>query len=395
VPVGQAPGAGDDGGEVQQAGDGIAAAAQLFQFGVQRLAFGLQFVQSDPMLARQLVPVPELRVQLGDLGRVQFDAVLQMAQLRQRFLQLHVGRFQQAVHLGQTRVAILPASDLRHAGAQQGQSRRAVFAIEQAGGRGAGGQQLAGLALALVPGHGGFDVLGFQRLPAQFRHLVLQVVDAFADVAAALQFVQRLLARQPMPVRGTHRLGLGLALPEGVQQAQLLPALEQALLLVLAVDLQQQAAEFAQLRGGGGAAVDPGLGAAVGADHPPQLAGVAVVELVLPQPGQGFGRVLQAEFGAEFGAFGAMPDHARFGARAAQAQQGVHQQGFAGAGLAGDHGEAGRQRQAVRRNHREVRQCHVRQHAAILPDLPAEKPAGFRIAPGNFPPRPCHRPALP
>ena len=33
-----------------------------------------------------------------DLIGIQFDAFLQMAQLRQRFLQLDIGRFEKAVH---------------------------------------------------------------------------------------------------------------------------------------------------------------------------------------------------------------------------------------------------------------------------------------------------------
>jgi len=85
-------------------------------------------------------------------------------------------------------------------------------------------------------------------------------------------------------------------------------------------------AELGELRQRGVAAVDPGLGAAIGADHPADQAVPAIVIVVALQPGQGLGGIVQAEFGRQFGTFRAVPDHTAFGARAGQAQQRVHQQ---------------------------------------------------------------------
>jgi hypothetical protein len=57
---------------------------------------------------------------------------------------------------------------------------------------------------------------------------------------------------------------------------------------VLAVDVDQHLAHFAQLRGGGGAAVDVGLAAAGIVDHPAQQhAAVLAGEFVFVQPGHG------------------------------------------------------------------------------------------------------------
>jgi hypothetical protein len=58
----------------------------------------------------------------------------------------------------------------------------------------------------------------------------------------------------------------------GVEQLKLVRALQQRLVLVLAVDLDQQLAQLAQLRQRRRPAVDPGTRAAVGADDAPQLA---------------------------------------------------------------------------------------------------------------------------
>jgi len=127
----------------------------------------------------------------------------------------------------------------------------------------------------------------------------------------------------------------------GIEQGQLLASIEQRLLLVLAVDFQQACAQRSQLRQGRGPAVDPGAGSAVGADDPPQLAVVALVQVVVAQPGQGGRRIVERETGGELGALGAVPDHAGVGACTGQRQQGIHQQGLAGAGFARDHGQAG------------------------------------------------------
>jgi len=110
---------------------------------------------------------------------------------------------------------------------------------------------------------------------------------------------------------------------------------------VLAVDLDQPAAQLRQLAQGRRPAIDPCPRAAVGPDDAAQLAAVAVVELVLAQPVAGGRGVVEPEFGGQFGPFGAEADDAGVGARAGQPHQGVHQQRLAGAGFPRNDGHAG------------------------------------------------------
>ncbi len=106
------------------------------------------------------------------------------------------------------------------------------------------------------------------------------------------------------------------------------------------MDLDQEGGQFGQLRHRHRAAVDEGARAAVGADHPAQLALLLVVELVVPQPAACGGLVVEVEFGRKLGPAGAVADHAAVGAQPGQEAQGVDHQRFAGAGFAGNHGHA-------------------------------------------------------
>jgi hypothetical protein len=116
----------------------------------------------------------------------------------------------------------------------------------------------------------------------------------------------------------------------GVEQLQLAGTREQGLVLVLAVDFDQQAGQFGQLCERGRPAVDPGPRTAVGTQGAPQLAvdlsAVAGIEqFPLAKPVQGFGTIVQFEFSIEVGAFGAVPHHAAVGAQAGQETEGIDQ----------------------------------------------------------------------
>ncbi|MNI65214.1 hypothetical protein D3C73_1207070 [compost metagenome] len=120
----------------------------------------------------------------------------------------------------------------------------------------------------------------------------------------------------------------------GVQQGQLRRTRQQGLLLMLAMDLHQQAGEVGQLRQGDRATVDPRARAAVGADHAAQLALVVIVQLVAGQPLAGGLQLVQCELGRQFGPGRAVADHAAVGAQAGQEAQRVDHQRLARAGLA-------------------------------------------------------------
>jgi hypothetical protein len=97
---------------------------------------------------------------------------------------------------------------------------------------------------------------------------VLQLGDARADIALALQSIDLLLQDIPLARQRLDLTGLLSGLAELIKQAQLFSAFEQVLLVMLSVDFQQQGSEFRQLRECGVAAIDPGFGTAIGTDDP-------------------------------------------------------------------------------------------------------------------------------
>ena len=130
----------------------------------------------------------------------------------------------------------------------------------------------------------------------------------------------------------------------GIQQGELAGLVEQGLMFVLAVNFEQALAEQLQLCQRGRAAVDPGARGAFAADHPAQLAGVAVVEFLGSQPRTRRGRIRERKTGDQFRALAAVPHHAGIGAIAGEQQQGIDQQRLARASFAGDDGESGTER---------------------------------------------------
>jgi len=118
-------------------------------------------------------------------------------------------------------------------------------------------------------------------------------------------------------------------------------ALEQRLVGVLAVDVHQLLAQFAQALHRCRLAVDIAAGAAVGAHRAAQDALAVEVEFPLFQPLTHGGQSADLEGGADLGAVAAGAHGAAVGAIAQYQAQGVEQDGFAGAGFAGEHGHAG------------------------------------------------------
>ena len=95
----------------------------------------------------------------------------------------------------------------------------------------------------------------------------------------------------------------------------------------------------------------------------------------------GPGGVGQAEPGCQLGPFGAVPDHAGIGAGAGQGQQGIDQQRLAGAGFAGNHGQAVVELQFDRADHGEILEGEVLEHAwRILPETAADSFRRYGIA---------------
>ncbi len=128
---------------------------------------------------------------------------------------------------------------------------------------------------------------------------------------------------------------------EGVEHGAVVGAVEQALLLELALDLHQQLADTPQQGDADGLVVDEGAAAAVGAELAAQD-DVAVVGEALLVEQCAHGMVGDnRELGADAGLPGARAEQLQIGAAAEGEAEGIQQDRLAGAGLAGQHGEAG------------------------------------------------------
>ena len=147
-----------------------------------------------------------------------------------------------------------------------------------------------------------------------------------------------------------------------VEQGELRRGLQQRLMRVLAVHVEQQFAEFAQLRERDRRAVDPRLAAAARIDRPShQHAGlVGAVDRLRLQPGDDI--AARAKFRTDLGACRAFAHDVGVGAFAERQEQGVDQDRLAGAGLPGQHREAGREVEFERLDDDEVADCERQQH---------------------------------
>ena len=158
-------------------------------------------------------------------------------------------------------------------------------------------------------------------------------------------------------------VGLGIAveqLADGVGSRQALPG-------VLAVDVEQQIAQGAQLRGSGRAAVDEGTALAGRIDRAAQQQAALHVKTGFLQPGLGGGS--RIKFGGNVAAAGAFAHHAGVGAGAQRQLQRVDQNRFACTGLAGQHRKAATQVQLECVDDHKIPQGDVRQGHAQAPSF--------------------------
>ena len=166
----------------------------------------------------------------------------------------------------------------------------------------------------------------------------LAVARGIFEIAA--RRLERLFGRAPGAVRGGDAGDVEPA--EAVEQGAVAARIDQPAIVMLAVDLDQPPAQFAQKSGRGGLVVDEGAAAAVGlddaADHQ-RLAGLGL-EAVLGD---------QREGGMIAGQFEACRDHRlgravahqpAIGARAERQAERIEQDRFSRPGLAGQHAQA-------------------------------------------------------
>ena len=110
-------------------------------------------------------------------------------------------------------------------------------------------------------------------------------------------------------------------------------------MFVLAVNVDQQVAQRAQLGQRRVVTVDEGLAAPVGVEHAPDQALVVGVHFVVGEPGARSAGERQAEFERDLGAFAAGAQAGRVGAVAGGQPDRIEQNGFSGAGLPGQRGQ--------------------------------------------------------
>ena len=203
------------------------------------------------------------------------------------------------------------------------------------------------------------ELVDFGDLPLQALALLLALCLALAGGIQLLLAVTPVLPALADGIRGNAAVA--------VQQGAHAAGLHQALPGVLAMDIDQQGTEGAQLGGGSGNAVDPAaaLGLAINRATQQDLIFIRINVIFLKQFQYLRGGV---EDGADIGLVAAFAYQAGIGARAHELLQGVDQDRFAGTGFAREYGKAGGQLKVQRFDNDKILQDDASQrHGQLLP----------------------------
>ena len=241
---------------------------QPLQLGCRRLAECDHRVQRLPVLALQVVEQrqPLLGGRAG--GRVEVQPLTQVGHVAR---QLDGLGLQRARSLGRRGEALVQGSRLRQLGARGGQRVQPGRLIAQGADRGVGraGNRLGVGGAAQLPLQG----LVLARLHRCGRDLVDLVAQQLHPARQLVLVGEHLrgLGDGPTPraVRRCHFQHAAIQLPETIEQGQLPVAGQQALLLMLSVDLGQPRAQRGEAAHRHAAVVDAHHGAPVGANLAP------------------------------------------------------------------------------------------------------------------------------
>ena len=151
-----------------------------------------------------------------------------------------------------------------------------------------------------------------------------------------------------------------------VQEAQVALLGQEGLVVVLAGEAHPDASGLAQIREAAGAAVDPGAAAAVGGHFPAQHHGLFLGEAAVREKGPP-GLEGAVHHGLGHGPGRALAHHVAVAPGPHQQGQGVHQEGLAGPGLAGEDGEAGLEVQGEVFHQGQILDAERREHGFSLP----------------------------
>ena len=158
-----------------------------------------------------------------------------------------------------------------------------------------------------------------------------------------------------------------------VQHFALRAAVHQTLEFLLAVDLDEKFRQFPQSLDGHQLAVHIGARAAVGADHPAHHELAVEFDRLRVEPAIAAAGSA-AKLAAHLGTFGALAHDVAAGPAAGDQQQGIDDDGFAGAGLAGQRGEAGLELEFRLIDENQIAQLQVSQHGLSRRDWPPYAP---------------------
>ena len=320
----------------------LSGMAQFVEFGAQALMESGQRLGLQLMAPGQAVVGADPLLQGLQAGRIDVDSCRKGGDLAQRLLDLNPGRIEQLRAGRQFRTGRVQIRGQGSGAVQQGAQIPvvAVFAAQRLQ-LPAAVEQLFGIGEQAVLPLQGLELSGGGRQPVQFTGLEgEQFAARIASLSVFRQGLETGLAVSPGRT-GLGHLGEQCAVAaEGVEQADVGIAAQQRLVLVLAVDVDEQITQFLQLLHGGGAAIDVTARAAVAGEDTTQQA-LGLRRIILGgEPGRGGVVGADVEAGGNLAALGTGADAADVAAIAQRHAQGIDDQGFAGAGLAGNRGHA-------------------------------------------------------
>ena len=224
--------------------------------------------------------------------------------------------------------------------------------------------------------------VGPQRERGEFVHLMAQQVEARVTVAGlGLERGEGGGTRRALAVQRDDLRREGLRACVGVEQLPLRGGAQQRLELVLAVDLGEEAADLAQHLHRHLLAVEVRARLALARDHAAHHELVVGIDaLLLEQAAQRGIGAAQVEGGGDLGAFRAVADGLGAGARTDRELQRIDQDGLAGAGLAGEHGEAALELDLDGVDDGEVADLQVGEHGAASGRGVERAPAPVELA---------------
>ncbi len=171
---------------------------------------------------------------------------------------------------------------------------------------------------------------------------------------------------------------------ESIEQVAVRRGVDQRPLVVLAVDFDQRAADVAHQRHAGRLVVDEDAGAAVGALDPAQDDVAVVVERVVGEKRARRMVARHVEHRRDLTLLSPVAHQRCVAARAKRQRQSVKQDGFAGAGFAGQHRKAGRKIDVQPLDQDDIADRQSGEHAVLFCQAP----------PNSFPAFDIHEPAF-